>query len=70
MNDDSINFTINEQNCLAEVCQVMSSFAYKTLTNSPDVPDIKDKLSDIVLMFPNTNWGGLYDKFHRQGKNK
>jgi len=71
---ERLKFTVNEQNCLAMVCQLLSSVHYKHNVN-PDSFEANDgdawamQLGDIVETFPNTNWGDLYDRFHRQGKN-
>lgn len=67
---DTIEFTVNEQNCLALLCQMMSSFAFKAQQDPETAPNVENELCDIVERFPSTNWGGLYDKFHRQGKNR
>jgi hypothetical protein len=63
-----INFTVNEQNCLAMMCSIMSGVSYKVKTEQPLIK-IEDELYDLVDRFPSINWGLLYDKFHRQGAN-
>lgn len=69
-----LKFTKNEQNCLAMVCQTMSTVHYKHNVK-PDSFEADDgeawamQLGDIVESFPSINWGELYDKFHRQGLN-
>lgn len=73
-----LEFSVNEQNVLAMLCEVMSSHNYrrnvrKILPVPADLmkesEQLEDSLDDIVEKFPNTNWGDLYDRFHRQGKN-
>ena len=68
---EGIEFTINEQNCLALVCETMAKLhhAVNTLDRMPN-DDEFDELTSVVENFPNINWGNLYDKFHRQGKNR
>jgi len=68
--DRPINFTVSEQNCLAEVCCMMSSVYNAARKDEASFPKIEDTLCSIYDKFPNTNWGELYDKFHRQGKNR
>lgn len=77
--NDKLEFTANEQNCLAELCSIVSTLQYfyhkdvNSLNGLDSYQDFAkttiDKLEDLFECFPNTNWGELYDKFHRQGKN-
>ena len=65
-----MNFTINEQNCLAELCTVMSSISHTV--NTKGIEPTPNQIYDLAMLvekFPNISWGDLYDKFHRQGKN-
>ena len=70
--DNKIEFTVNEQNCLALLCEIMSTASYHSLQNpyEESIPGVENQLIMLFDKFPNTNWGTLYDKFHRQGKNR
>lgn len=79
MSDPKLDFTVNEQNCLAELCSVISTMKHfyhirlddlNTLDSYQDFAETTiDRLEDMFECFPSINWGELYDKFHRQGKN-
>jgi hypothetical protein len=64
-------FTVNEQNCLALVCELLASVSHQVneVNKEPTERHIDDLIA-IVEKFPNTNWGDLYDRFHRQGRNQ
>jgi hypothetical protein len=66
---ERLQFTTNEQNCLAMVCEIMSSIDYLVSTGTVPGETEVDQLIAIVEKFPNTNWNDLYDRFHRQGAN-
>ena len=72
MPDDKIGFTVNEQNALALLCEMMAKAAYEA--DSPscsfDVDAVIDSVAGVADKFPSVNWGNLYDKFHRQGVNR
>jgi len=68
--DASIKFTGNEQNCLAMLCEVMAAIHHQVnmQRDPPSTASVQD-IASVVERFPHTNWGDLYDKFHRQGVN-
>ncbi len=69
--EDRIAFKVNEQNALALLCMLMSSVSHSVLsTGKWTDEDCAIHLFDVVHKFPNTNWGDLYDKFHRRGVNR
>lgn len=69
--DNGITFTVNEQNCLAMLCEIMSAASYAAKQSGVNLPlKTENDLFDLFDRFPNINWGMLYDKFHRQGKNR
>lgn len=70
MDDDSIKFNANEQNCLAMLCEVMGSIAWRVSYGGTPLETQVDRIAEITERFPSVNWGELYDKFHRQGVNR
>lgn len=71
MPDDKIGFTVNEQNALALLCEMMARVAREAdgPSGTFDVDAVADSVADVADKFLSVNWGILYDKFHRQGKN-
>ena len=70
MPDDKIGFTVNEQNVLALLCEMMAKASHQVSTKFEfDDEAVTDSVCRAVDNFPSVNWGELYDKFHRQGKN-
>lgn len=64
-----IEFSVREQNCLAEVCCIMSSVSHSYHNGYAITTKTIEQLEEVVDRFE-VNWGELYDKFHRQGKNR
>ena len=74
MGTTAMEFTRNEQNVLAEVAEVLSRAHYAVnvkcaIPKGPFAGDLGEDLLEIVERFPSTNWGEIYDKFHRRGSN-
>ncbi len=70
---DVLKFTVNEQNAMALLCNVMASVAYR-FHNEEETPDMK-LVEDTLLTIldgcgRSVNWGDMYDRFHRQGVNR
>lgn len=75
MKDTKIQFTTNEQNAMAMLVETMAKMHYRVNVNGITLTEafmqnVGDELADIADRFPNTNWGDLYDRFHRQGVNQ
>ena len=70
MSQTGIEFSVNEQNALAELCIVMAAIQRKVNFEQMPTQEQIENIALIVEKFSNVNWPGLYDKFHRQGKNK
>mgnify|MGYP006908394326 CR=1 FL=1 len=72
MKSTALEFTTDEQNCLARLTEIMSSIHYAVNVKGeyPQQENFNERLIDLAERFPNTNWGNLYDRFHRQGKNR
>jgi hypothetical protein len=68
--DNRIGFTVNEQNAMALLCEMMAKSAHEAdASGKIDQNAVIDSVCDTVDRFPSVNWGNLYDKFHRQGSN-
>lgn len=72
MPDDKISFTSNEQNALAQLCEMLAKASYDANTSGRSIDDaaVLDTVYAVAEIFHAVNWGNLYDKFHRQGVNR
>lgn len=66
-----LDMTYAEQNVLAEICQVVSTPAYRLRCGeSFDEEQMHREIVNVLLAYDKVNWGTLYDKLHRSGKNR
>lgn len=74
MDKDSIKFTPNEQNFLAQLMTIISSHC-RNARKTDDISDeahaiVGDNIAFLATEFPGVDVGQLYDKFHRRGVNR
>ncbi len=66
-----IRLTRDEQDALAELCQIAASANWKlTVEEQPITLETIRKLEETVLRYERLNWGRLYDVLHRTGSNQ
>ena len=66
-------FSVNEQNALAMLCQVMSHQAYRHKRGIELLPVTALEETTLRVLDgcgKNVNWADMYDRFHRRGANR
>lgn len=66
----SLDLTQYEQDVMAEICSIMSSFFQKPDPSDQDLADLGEKVALAGERCSSQFFGKLYDKFHRTGKNR
>jgi hypothetical protein len=68
-----LEFTVNEQNFLAELMSIISypTWAARRGNELSDIArqDLGDNIAFLAEKFPSVNVSELFDKFHRRGSN-
>lgn len=65
----NLDLTQYEQDVMAEICSIISSFRQKPDPSDQDLADLGEKIALSGEMCSSQFFGSLYDKFHRTGKN-
>jgi len=64
-----LDLTQHEQDVMAEICSILSSFFHKPDPSDKDLADMGEKIALAGERCSSQFFGRLYDKFHRTGKN-
>lgn len=64
-----LNLTQHEQDVMAEICSILSSFFHNPDPSDKDLADMGEKIALAGERCSSQFFGKLYDKFHRTGKN-